>query len=61
MANTEADLQKHQSMEEERKWHETRLAALMFQGFHGRVTLYLEGGRLKKVTEERTYIPPSSK
>lgn len=57
----ETDIQRHQLMEQERKWHETRLAALMSQGFQGRISIYLEGGRIKKVTEERSFNPPSAK
>lgn len=52
------DYARRQVLERERKWFEGRLATAMTGRFWGKITLVVEDGRIKKVTEERTTVPP---
>ncbi len=54
----EQEYAEKRKQEKERKWFDQRVMAYAAQKFWGKVTLSFENGRIRKITEEKSLIPP---
>lgn len=59
--NSHREHKHYQGVESDLGWLKGLLSSMGLRGFHGKVVLNYEGGRLRNVVEERRHKPPSEK